>query len=180
MCKTTSNFERFDNTANLIFIVRNIGNDDLNIVCHTKHGAHHRSWNFEKSQNVQNKQIFRKVSKRSISYIHSLRSVENDDVNSVWYSEHGGYHRSRNFVNAKMCKTNSNIERCENPLNLIYIVRNIGNDDLNIVWHSWHDAYHRSRNFLKAKMCKTNNNFEKFQNAVNLIYTVYGVLEMMM
>ena len=31
-----------------------------------------------------------------------------------------------------MCKTNSNIERFENTLNLIYIVRNIGNDDLNI------------------------------------------------
>ena len=70
-----------------------------------------------------------------MSYIHSLRNVENDDVNSIWYSEHGGYHRSRNFVKAKMCKTNSNIEGFENTLNLIYIARNIGNDDLNIVWH---------------------------------------------
>ena len=79
-----------------------------------------------------------------------------------------------------MCKTNSNIERFENTLNLIYIVRNIGNDDLNIVCHSWHGEQNRSRNFVKAKMCKTNSNFEKIQNAVNLLNTVYGVLEMLM
>ena len=129
---------------------------------------------------MQNKQQCRKVSKRCKSDIQGLRSVGNVDVNYVWHSEHGAHHRSRNFVKAKMCKTNSNIERFENTLNLIYIVRNIGNDDLNIVCHSWHGAHHRSRNFVKAKMCKTKSNFEKFQKPVNLIYTVYGVLEMLM
>ena len=102
---------------------------------------------------MQNKQQFRKVSKRCKSYIPSFRIVGSDDLNYVWF---------------------------ENTLNLIYIVRNIGNDDLNIVCHSWHGEHHRIRNVVKAKMCKTNSNFQKFQNAVNLIYTDYGVLEMLM
>ena len=31
-----------------IHCVRNVGNDDLNYVCHSYHDAHHRSSNFEK------------------------------------------------------------------------------------------------------------------------------------
>ena len=30
MCKTNSNFEKFQNAANLIYTVRNVGNDDSN------------------------------------------------------------------------------------------------------------------------------------------------------
>ena len=30
MCKTNSNFEKFQNAVNLIYTVRNVGNDDLN------------------------------------------------------------------------------------------------------------------------------------------------------
>ena len=65
------NYVWFENTLNLVYIVRDIGNDDLNIVCHSWHGAHHRS---------------------------------------------------RNLVKAKMCKTNSNFEKCQNAVNLIYTV----------------------------------------------------------
>ena len=128
----------------------------------------------------RNKLQFLRVWKHCKSYLHSECNGRNDDLNKVHNNWNGAHHRSRNFVKAKMFKTNSNIERFENTLNLIYIVRNIGNDDLNIVYYSWHGAHHRSRNFVKAKMWKTKSNFEKFQNAVNLIYTVYGVLEMLM
>ena len=85
---------------------------------------------------MQNKQQFGKVSKRGKSDIHSLRSVRNVYVNYVWHSLHHAHHRTRNFVKAKMCKTNSNFERFEYTVNLMYIVRNIGNDDLNFVSHS--------------------------------------------
>ena len=33
--KQNSNIETSENTVNLIYIVRNIRNDDLNIVCHS-------------------------------------------------------------------------------------------------------------------------------------------------
>ena len=46
--------------------------------------------------------------------------VENDDVNFIWHSEHGAHHGSRNFVKAKICKTNCNFEKFENTVNLIY------------------------------------------------------------
>ena len=44
------------------------------------------------------------------------------DVNYVWHSFHHAHHRTRNFVKAKMCKTNSNFERFQNTVNLIYTV----------------------------------------------------------
>ena len=39
-----------------------------------------------KSQNVQNRQQFRKVSKHYKSYIHCVRYVGNDDLNYVCHS----------------------------------------------------------------------------------------------
>ena len=94
---------------------------------------------------MQNKQQFGKVSKRCKSYIPSLRNVGSDDLNYVWFentlnliyivrnignddlnivchSWHGAHHRIRNFVKAKMCKTNSKFEKFQNAVNLIYTV----------------------------------------------------------
>ena len=51
-----------------------------------------------------------------------MRKVENDDLNYVCHSYHDAHHRSRNFVKAKMCKTNCNVEKFENTVNVIYTV----------------------------------------------------------
>ena len=70
----------------------------------------------------ENKQQFRKVWKHCKSNLHSVSNVGNDDLNNVHHSFHGAHHRSRNFVKAKMCKTNCNLEKFQNALNLIYTV----------------------------------------------------------
>ena len=47
MCKTNGKFGKFENTVNLIYTVRHVGND-LNYDCHSKHDAHRRSSNHQK------------------------------------------------------------------------------------------------------------------------------------
>ena len=54
--------------------------------------------------------------------MHYVRNVGNDDLNYVGHSEHDAHHRSRNFEKVKMCKTNCNLEKFENTINLIYSV----------------------------------------------------------
>ena len=51
-----------------------------------------------------------------------MRKFANDDLNYVCHSYHDAHHRSRNFVKAKMCKKNCNIEKFENTVNVIYTV----------------------------------------------------------
>ena len=54
--------------------------------------------------------------------MHSVRNVGNDYLNYFYHTYRAGHHRSRNFVIAKMCKTNSNFETFENTVNVIYTV----------------------------------------------------------
>ena len=74
------------------------------------------------SQNVQNKQQFRKVSKHCKSQTHTVRNFWNDDLNNVHHSKHGENQRSSNFEEAKMCKTNRSFEQFEDNVNLVYTV----------------------------------------------------------
>ena len=66
--------------------VRNVGNDDLNYVCQLLAWWESAEFKFRKKQNVQNKQLFRKLWKYCKSHIDSVRNVENDDLNYVCYS----------------------------------------------------------------------------------------------
>ena len=75
---------------------------------------------FRICQNVQNKQLFRKLWKYCKSDIHSLRNVGNDELNNVCHSYHVARHRRRNFVKGKMCKKNCNLDIFENTVSLIY------------------------------------------------------------
>ena len=53
MCKTNCNFEKFENTVNLIkHSVRKVGNDGLNCRCYGLHGVDHGEEILE-SYNVQ-------------------------------------------------------------------------------------------------------------------------------
>ena len=61
--------------------------------------------------------------KRFKSDIHIVRHVRNDDLNYVCHGYHDAHHRSRNFEQVKMCRTNCNFEKFENSANLIYTVR---------------------------------------------------------
>ena len=63
-----------------------VGNNDLNYFCHTYHGAHHHSINFEKAKNVQNKLQFRKVSTQFKYEVHNVRHVGNNNLNSFSHS----------------------------------------------------------------------------------------------
>ena len=71
---------------------------------------------------VSMKLEFRKISKRCKSDIHCVFNIGNDDLNYVCNSWDHAHHRSRYFESAKMRKTNSNFEKCENTVNLIYTV----------------------------------------------------------
>ena len=51
--------------------------------------------------------------------IYSVRNVDNDGLNYVHHSWHGGHHRSRTFVKAKMFKANCNFERLQKNVNVI-------------------------------------------------------------
>ena len=54
--------------------------------------------------------------------MRSVRNVGNDSLNYVCYSLHGGHHWGRNFVKAKMRKTNNNFETFQNTVKLISTV----------------------------------------------------------
>ena len=60
--------------------------------------------------------LFRKVGRM---YFLNLGVKGLNKVHNNW---NGAYHRSRNYVKAKMCKTNSNFEKFQNAVNLIYTV----------------------------------------------------------
>ena len=68
----------------------------------------------------RNKLQFRR--KNTVNDLHSESNGRNDDLNKVHNNWNGAHHRSRNFVKAKMCKTNSNFEKFQNAVNLIYTV----------------------------------------------------------
>ena len=122
MRETNSNFETFQNAINLIYNVCAMWEVMIWTTFTIVSMGRITGVEFRKSQNVQNKLEFRKVSKRCKSDIHSVLNVGNDDLNNVQNSYHGAHHRSRNFVKAKICKTNSNFEKFQNALNLIYKV----------------------------------------------------------
>ena len=58
----------------------------------------------------------------TLNLIYIVRNIGNDGLNIVFHSLHGAHNRSRNFVKAKMCKTNCKFEQFENTVNLIYTV----------------------------------------------------------
>ena len=54
--------------------------------------------------------------------LHSERNGRNDDLNKVHNNWNGAHQRSWNFVKAKMCKKNRNLEKFQNAVSLIYPV----------------------------------------------------------
>ena len=70
----------------------------------------------------QNKLQFQKIWKDFKSDFHSECNGRNDDLNKVHNNWNSAYHRSWNFVKAKMCKTKSNFEKFQNAVYLIYTV----------------------------------------------------------
>ena len=91
--------------------------------CAEQKAEHHRSSNFESN--------FETFEKHCKSYIHCVRQGGNDELNYVCHSWRCAHHRSRNFENVKMCKTNCNYEKFEtHSKSYIQCVRHVGNDDL--------------------------------------------------
>ena len=135
MCNTNCNFDKFQNSVNVIYTVRHIGNNALNffaIVSMVRITA----VKISKKLKCRKKLRFRKVSKRFKYDLHSVRHVRNNDLNSVCQSLHCAHHRSTNFEKAIMCKRNSYFEKFQNSLNVICTERHIGNNDLNSFCHS--------------------------------------------
>ena len=57
------------------------------------------------------------------SDFHSERNGRNDDLNKIRNNWNGAYHRSWNFVKAKMCTTKSNLEKFQNA---VYLINTVG------------------------------------------------------
>ena len=73
-----------------------------------------------KKSNCEKQPAISKSLKYCKSYIHCVRHVGNDDLYHVCHREHDANHRSRNFNKVTMCKTNCELEKFENIVNLIY------------------------------------------------------------
>ena len=93
MCKTNSNFEKFQNTVNLRYtlcaMLEMIIWTTFTIASMVRMSAAWWEWaqfKFRISQYVQNKQPFRKLCKYCKCHMHSVRNVGNQDLNYVCYS----------------------------------------------------------------------------------------------
>ena len=73
-----------------------------------------------KKSNCEKQPAISKSLKYFKSYIHCVRHVGNYDLYHVCHREHDANHRSRNFNKVTMCKTNCELEKFENIVNLIY------------------------------------------------------------
>ena len=67
----SKSFKRFKSD---IHIVRHVGNDDLNYVCHGFHDAHHWSRNFEKVKMCKKKCSFEKF-EITVNRIYTVRAT---------------------------------------------------------------------------------------------------------
>ena len=101
--------------------VRHVCNNDLNSACHSLHGAHHRSTNFEKPKMCKRNCNFEKF-QNSINVIYTVRHIRNNALKSFCHSLHGAHHSTTNVEKATMCKTNCNFQKFQNTLNMMYTV----------------------------------------------------------
>ena len=126
--KRNWNFEKFQNAVNLIYTVCSILEMMIETMFAIVSIMRITGVDISNQPKCENKHQFRKVWRHCKSNLHSVSNVGNDDLNNVHHSFHGAYHRSRNFVKAKMCKTNSNFKslkfqmKFQITVNLIYTV----------------------------------------------------------